>query len=455
VRRALPLIAVALLAPACGNHTRAAGPEGGAAVAPSSTALLVRAKTDFASEQWQALKPLLALVSGSNDLASYLESFKGVVGPETDAVSLDPSALSRQTVVGLTQPPDPAKLQATLITNDPPLVSEEVAGWHVIAQHRATIDRFKRARNEGTLASSSAYKEATDGLPAQAVASVYLDGTALTEALDRRIKTGTGPIPGFGRVSWLAGAITAEPGGLGVHARLKGDEIEVSEYKAELPAEVPTPVSLFVDEKGLDATLDEIKRSPALTAQLGSVAKLLGSGLLDDAIALFRGEAALYVRPLPKGPEYTLVVKVDDEDRANQVVDRLTTLAGAASQALPEHPRIAGVLATKLTVAKTTLYLGVFDGKVVVTNQPSGIRGLVLQGPRLADSPGWQGAAQAAQLPEETAGIAYADVQRALPLLQTLAGAKPHDGLAPLGNGMLWASVGGSVLTVNGSVAVR
>ena len=153
---------------------------------------------------------------------------------------------------------------------------------------------------------------------------------------------------------------------------------------------MPTPVSLFVDEKGLDATLDEIKRSPALTAQLGSVAKLLGSGLLDDAIALFRGEAALYVRPLPKGPEYTLVVKVEDEDRANQVLDRLTTLAGAASQALPEHPRIEGVLATKLTVAKTTLYYGVFDGKVVVTTQPSGIRGLVRQGPRLADSPGWQ-----------------------------------------------------------------
>ena len=316
----------------------------------------MRANSDFDSQQWQALKPLLALFPGAGDAVSYVESFKGVVGPETDAVSLDPSAFSRQTVVGLTQPPDPAKLQATLITNDPPLVSEEVAGWHVIAQHRATIDRFKRARNEGTLASSSAYKEATDGLPAQAVASVYVDGTALTEALDRRIKTGTGPIPGFGRVSWLAGAITAEPGGLGVHARLKGDEIEVSDYKAELPAEVPTPVSLFVDEKGLDATLDEIKRSPALTAQLGSVAKLLGSGLLDDVIALFRGEAALYVRPLAKGPEYTLVVKVDDEDRANQVLDRLTTLAGAASQALPEHPRIAGVLATKLTVAKTTLY---------------------------------------------------------------------------------------------------
>ena len=218
---------------------------------------------------------------------------------------------------------------------------------------------------------------------------------------------------------------------------------------------MPTPVSLFVDEKGLDATLDELKRSPALTANLGSVAKLLGSGLLDDVIELFRGEAALYVRPLPKGPEYTLVVKVDDEDRANQTLDRLTTLAGAASQALPEHPRIEGVLATKLTVAKTTLYYGVFDGKVVVTTQPSGIRGLVRQGPRLADSPGWQAAADAAKLPEETAGIAYADVQRALPLLQTLAGAKPHDGLAPLGNGMLWASVDGSVLSVRGSVAVR
>lgn len=452
MRRALPLIALALLAPACGQHSRATGPEGGAAVAPSSTAVFARANTDFESEQWQAAKPLLAALPEAGDVVSYFESFKGVVGPETDALSLDPAA---QTVVGLTQPPDPARLQTTLVTNDPPLVSEEVAGWHVIARNRATIDRFKSARNEGSLASSDAYKDATDGLDPHALASVYADGAAVTKALDRRFKTGNGPIPGFGRISWAAAALSAEPGALGVHARLKGDEIEVSAYKAKLPAEVPTPVSLFVDEKGLDATLDELKRSPALTANLGSVAKLLGSGLLDDVIELFRGEAALYVRPLPKGPEYTLVVKVDDEDRANQTLDRLTTLAGAASQTLPEHPRIEGVLATKLTVAKTTLYYGVFDGKVVVTTQPSGIRGLVRQGPRLADSPGWKAAADAAQLPDETAGIAYADVQRALPLIQTLAGAKPHDGLAPLGVGMLWASVEGSVLSVRGSVAVR
>ena len=162
---------------------------------------------------------------------------KDVRRPETDAARRStPVRSAGRRVVGLTQPRTRPSSRRTLITNDPPLVSEEVAGWHVIAQ-QAGDDRPLQARPErGTLASSSAYKEATDGLPAHAVASVYVDGTALTEALDRRIKTGTGPIPGFGRVSWLAGAITAEPAGSSVHAALKGDEIEVSDYKAELPA---------------------------------------------------------------------------------------------------------------------------------------------------------------------------------------------------------------------------
>lgn len=453
VRRALPLIALALLAPACGSAHRAAGPEGGAEVAPATSALFLRATTDFDSAQWQALRPLAEAFPGMADVLPSVEEVRGAVGPETDGVALGATALTPD--VALTQPPDVAKLQTALAKHDPPLVSEEVAGWHVIAEDRATIDRFKRARNGGTLASDDAYREATADLPSPALASVYVAGAALTAGLDRRLKTGPGPVPGFGRISWAAGAITAEPGGLGVHGRLKGDELEVSNYSAELPAEVPTPVSLFVDEKGLDATLDEIKRTPGLTARLGGVATLLGSGLLDDVIELFRGEAALYARPLPDGPEYTLIVKVEDESRANQVLDRLATLAGAASQALPTHPRIEGVLVTKLTVAKTTLYWAVVDGKVVVSTQPSGIRGIVRQGPRLADSPQWQSAAEKAQLPEETAGIVYADAQRALPLIQTLLGAKPAQGLPPLHEGLLWSSVSGSVLTVRGFVSVR
>ncbi len=452
MRRALALLATVVVLAGCGSKASGPGPSGGASVAPASTALLVRANTDFASARWQALAPLLRL-SGAK-LPS-LAALRGALGPETDALALRPEDIDGNALVGLTQPADPAKLETLLAKHTPPLVSEEVADWRVVAADRATIDRLKRARNEGSLAGSSTYKEATSGLPADALASVYLDGTAFTHELDRRAKTGLGPVPGIGRVSWVAGAVVSRPGGLDVQLRLKGDEIEASPFTAALPAEVPTPVSVFVDAKGLDRTLDELKRSPELADRLGTIGKALGSGVLDDVIGLFKGEAAVYARPLPKGPEYTLVVKVEDEIAAKDTLDRLATLAGAAGQAVPAHLQVGGVDVTKITVGTTTLYDAVFGGKVVVSSAASGIRGLLGPAPRLAASPRWQAATQAAGMPDETAGIFYADLHRALPLLETLAGAKPATTQLPLGTSLLWASVDGSVLTVRGFVSVR
>jgi hypothetical protein len=447
VRRALPLLLAALALAGCGGKSAGPGPSGGASVAPASTALLLRANT----AEWATVAPLLESFGAT---LPDQEALKGALGPETDALALTADDLAKKTFLGLTQPPDPAKLDTLLAKHKPPLVSEEVAGWHVIAADRATIDRLKRARNQGSLADSSAYKDATEGLPANALGSVYADGAALTQELGRRLKAELGPIPGVGRVSWAAGAVSSRPGGADVQLRIKGDEIE-EPFAAQLPAVVPTPVSAFVDAKGLDRTLDELKRTPALTAKLGPISQALGSGLLDDLIALFKGEAAVYARPLPKGPEYTLVIAVPDETAAKSVLDRLATLAGALGQAVPKHLAVGGVDVTKITLGKTTLYAAVFGGKAVVTSAPSGIRGLERMGPHLADSPSWKAATAAAGMPAETAGIAYADLQQALPLLESLLGAKSTTPPKQLHTGLFWASVEGSVLSVSGFVSIR
>lgn len=453
MRRASALLLVAVLAAVgCGGAKKRPNPAGGATVAPASAVLFVRGDTTFNSPQWQTVATLGRLLPGAPAAAPPVAELKGALGPESDLVALTTDDLDHGTVITLTQPQDAARLDTFLAKQRPRPVFEEVGDWRVIADGRPTIDRFKRARTRGTLAASEAYREATDGLPAAALARFYLDGAAATHVLDRRAKTGTGPVPGLGRIGWVAGAATARRDGLDVALRVKGDEIEAEQFTAELPGEVPTPVSLFVDAKGLDATLDELKRSPALPAQLGPVAKLLGSGLLDDAIALFRGEAAFYVRPLPAGPEYTLVAKVEDDAGAKETLDRLATLAGALGQELPEHLTVEGVPVTKIVFRKTTLYYAVVDGTAVVSSAPSGVRGLVRMGTRLAESAAWKAAAGAAALPEQTAGIAYADVPRVLPLLRTLAGPRAAAGLRPLRTVMLYASVEESVLSVQGFV---
>ena len=321
----------------------------------------------------------------------------------------------------------------------------------MVAADRAAIDRFKRARNGGSLAGSQAYKDATSGLPAAALASVYIDGAALTAAIDARAKTGTGPVPGLGRISWLAGAVTAEQRGLRVELRVKGDEIEATPFVAELPAQVPAGVALYVGFKGLDATLDELKRSPALSARLGPAVKLLG-GLLDDVIALFKEEGALYVRR-PGGPEVTLVL-VADEAAATETLGKLATLASALQQKLPERTQVAGVTATKITVGKTTVYYAVFDGKLVVSTALSGFRDCER---RRHGSPirGVAGRGRRCRHARPDHRDPLRGRPPALPLLEGGQGARARPPATCGTRRLLYGSVDGSVLTVKGFVSVR
>ena len=234
--------------------------------------------------------------------------------------------------------------------------------------------------------------------------------------------------------------------------RVKADEIEAAQYTPELPAEVPAGAALFADARGLDATLDELRRSPALSDRLGAVAKALG-GLLDDAIGLFKGEAALYVRRTAGGPEATLVIKVSDQASAEATVERLVTLAGALGQRPPESLRIAGVPATRFVLGKRTYYDAVFGGKVVVTTAKSGIRGLLAPSPRLAGSSAWRSATSLAAMPDDVAGIVYADVPRLRPLVARLGAPAPLP--AELGRLLLFGSVDADVLSVRGFAAFR
>lgn len=456
MHRALTVLVVPALvavAAGCGRAANGPGPSGGASVAPRSTAVLIRADTSPDSPAWDALPAIADLLPEGVERQA-LDRLRGAVGPETDLLALTADDLDAGTVIGLTQPPDQARLDSLLTARDPALVSEPIGDWRVVAADRGTIDRLKRARNEGSLAASAGYRAATAGLPSGALASVYVDGGALGREVGRRAKTGAGPVPGLGRIDWLAGAVSREQGGLSLHLRLKGDEIEATRYAAALPAEIPAPVGFLVDAKGLDATLEELRRSPALSGALGQAAKLLG-GTLDEVVGLFRGEAAFYVRPLPAGPEYTLVLQVGDEAGARATLDTLTTLAGALSQKLPTHPVISGLPVTRLDLGSSTLYAAVAGGKVVLTSAPSGIRGLTGSGPRLTDTALWQRAVARAGMPDETTGFAYGRPGEALPLLSGLTGSKTPDDAGRLGTGLVYGSVSGSVLTVRGFVAVR
>jgi uncharacterized protein DUF3352 len=470
VRRASLLVLAAALVAGCGSGSgsKQAQPTGAstgaAAVAPKSSVFVLRLNTAFASPEWATLKSLLdkfpdgeKLFAGlSGKGVDFEQDVKPALGPETDVVAVTAQDLSKGTFVGLTQPANSAKLDALLAKDENGSVSEEIGDWRVIADKRPTIDAFKRARNGGVLADSDSYKAATEALPAGALATLYLAGSVPTSAVAKQTKTAaTGPVPGLGRLGWIAGAVTGKENGFALDLRLQGDEIEATPFTAELPAEVPAGASVFIDFKGLDATLDELRRSPALSQRLGQAEKAL-SGLIDEVVGLFKGEGAFYARP---GPEYTLVVKVADEASARATLDKVGTLVGAATQKAPEQVDVDGVSANKLSTSNATIYYAVFDGKVVITNAASAIRALKT-GPRLAGSQAWRDAVASAGMPDETAGILYADVPQLVPLLERLTKNKSFApqvkrNLAPLSTGLLYGSVDGSVYTIKGFVSVR
>ena len=487
MRRHLLALLVALLAlplAACGGGKSgsAASGEGGAAIVPKTAPLLVRLDTTFDSQQWTALNALLKEFPDGEKLLSgiagpgvdFEQDVEPALGPETDRFTLNGKDFSKKVFLTATQPDDQATFQALLAKDNGNPVSEEIDGWQVIADKRETIDRYKVAKRSGSLADSDNYKAAITSLPATPLATVYVDGPTLRRALATKavesatsgsvpdLAAGTGPLPGVGRIGWLAGALSAEEKGFAADVRLKGDELEVTPFKQELASQVPADVSLFIDVKGLDATLDEAKRTPALQKQLGEALKGLGA-LIDEVIGLFKGETAITVRPVGGKNEFTLLVKVDDAEKAKGTLDKLATLVGAFTQKTPEPVNVAGQDFQKLSLGKSAVYYGVLDGKLVVTNAEGAITSLV-NGPYLADSQAYKDTAEAAGLPDQTTGVFYADVPKLVPLLDMLAkSSKSGKPLSPevkahleaLSTAIFYGSVDGDVLSLKGFASVR
>ena len=260
-------------------------------------------------------------------------------------------------MLGLTQPQNEVKFETLLAKQTPPLVSEQV-GSLAGRGRRPGDDRPHEACAQRGLSRCEQCLPGCDERPACRRARLALrerdhahrDGRQARE--DRR-RPGARPRPDL--LGRRRGHVRASSGST-LELRVKGDEIEATSYTPELPAEVPAGVSLFVDFKGLDGLLDEVKRSPALSDQIGTATKALG-GVLDDVIALFKGEGALYARPGVSGPEYTLVLQAADEAAAASTLDQVATLASAFLQKVPEPVDIAGVQAKKIDLGTTTALL--------------------------------------------------------------------------------------------------
>jgi Protein of unknown function (DUF3352) len=430
-----------LLASGCGGSTGSATGEGGTPAAdfvPPNAPAFVSVNTDFGSDQWTRLNLLLQKFPDREQLFSMIQAelskrgvswddVKAALGPET-AVAVLKFAGDTGNALALTEPKDKAKLDALIAKldqSDPssgPTVKEEVDGWTLLSDVQSVIEAGKRAHDGDSLADDDTFKGAFADLPADALVKFYVAGPALQRQLDKSLGSSD---PGTGKLTSLAGDVAAKDDGIGFDVVVHSSGEQTAEtYTSQLVDEVPAGALLYASFKGADKALNQIAKNPRLQTQLGTIQGLLGVSF-SELTSLFEKEGAIYVRPGAPFPEVTIALQTDNERAGLAILDRLAgRLAGylgGGQAAPPTRTTISGVPVKKLPVGPVAIYYAAFDGKLVITDSPSGISGLKERGQKLSDDPAFKGAKAAAGMPDETAGFLYVNVKDSLPLIENFA----------------------------------
>jgi hypothetical protein len=483
------LLALPLTLSACGGGetTSEPGTVAGDAVefAPADSAMVLLANTDFESGQWQAAQALLDRFPSGDKLISELLSeveqegldwetdIKPALGPEVGLVALSFAATEGE-FVGFTKPRDPEKFAQLLTEADDPAVVDEIEGWTVFSDKQANIDRFEQSRKAGSLGDSETFNAATAGLSGDGMITLYLDGESLIESAtadDPEAAQGLEMLSGsLGSFRSMALEVVAEENGVRLHGIVGTEGGPVLEaYDAGLPSEVPADAFAYVSfnnlEGALGDALDAIGEStPDFDQQLGLLELGVGLSFTEDLLPLFAGEGAIAVAPGSPLPAISLILDVEDDAAALATVDKLATAAGGfvGGGAKPVATEIEGVQAKQLAVEGVSLFYAGFDGKLVVTTSREGIAGLLEDGPKLADDPGFQAAKEAAGMPDETIGFFYVDLGEAIQLIgdyaQLAGDAIPPDvseNLEPLGSLLAFGARQDESITFTGFLEIE
>ena len=478
---------LAVVAAGCGGGSGGASSAGGADIAPASSPLFISVNTDLEGDQITTFRTLLDKFPGSDGLlrmalaeleqkdVDFEQDVKPALGPELDIVLLDlgqGGETPNPEVVALLQPGDPAKLDALLQkdTHGTPTVKEEVDGWTVLAESQASIDRFKQMRSSGgTLADSGRFTDAMEGLPDDALVRAYVNADTIVEAYKRSGPVGSAQT--FDQlfpngVPSVGGTVSAEEGGLRFQATGKTTQ-PTDTFEASLPDELPAGALAYVGFNNLAKGVRESLKSAGeandqFDQQLGQIELVLGLSIDRDVLPLFEQEGAIAVYPAASGsgfPGIQLVVKVDDQEQAVGTIDKVLARAAQFLPGIPT-PRsidIGGVKAKAVEYQGTTIIYAGFDGKLVITNAADTIQAMQGSGEKLSDDQTYTSARENADVPGETSGIFYVNLNSAFDVVQSLSEQPPQvqENVEPLDSFLLYSTAGDGRVTVSGFLAIE
>jgi hypothetical protein len=476
---------LAVVAAGCGGSSSSSA--AGAEVAPASAPVFISVNTDFEGDQIATFRTLLDKFPGSDGLlrmalaeleqddVDFEQDVKPALGPELDIVVLDlgqGADAPDPEVVALLQPGDPAQLDALLEkdTGGTPTVKEEVDGWTVLADSQASIDRFKEMRSSGgTLSDSGGFADAMEGLPDDALARAYVNTDAIVEAY--RVAEPVGGAQAFDQlfpngVPSVGATVSAEEGGLRFQATGKTTQ-PTDTFEASLPDELPAGALAYVGfdnlAKGVRESLNSAgEANQQFDQQLGQIELVLGLSLDRDVLPLFEQEGAIAVYPAASGsdaPSIQLVMKVDDPEQAVGTIDKLLARAAQFAPGIPtpQSSDIGGVKAKAVEYEGTTIIYAGFDGKLVITNAADTIEAMQGGGEKLSDDETYSSARESTDVPGETSGILYVNLNTALDLAQSLTGQSPQvqENVEPLESFLLYSTADDDRVTVSGFLAIQ
>jgi Protein of unknown function (DUF3352) len=422
---------LAIVLAGCGGSQSGVSGDSSASLITDNALAFASVDTDLHSDQWQTVDDLLNKFPGREQVIAFLRSALGdqdlrydrdidpALGPEVDLVVAMNGGQVAFAV--LTQPDDLDKLKALVakLNEDgaEPVVYRKVGDWYAISQSDQSLDGVLAPDGGGTLDKDAEFTEAMGELPDEALFKAYVNLKGIVPVAKAYLqKQGEGfpqDLYGLDQVNWFSAALQAKDNGVRLEGAVKGAGVEKltgkGNYISALARSVPSDALAFLTFRG-GLTLDTVR---ALRASLG-VRLQRELGVSDgDLVALFQNEVAFYVRPSVPLPEFSLALETPNEQDASAAADKLMAAVARQIDGKITTATQDGVTVKTLVVPDVPFRVNyaVFDGKTVATTSESGIRDFRAAGDKLPSNGSYQGARAAADVPEATSGLLYANLR--------------------------------------------
>jgi hypothetical protein len=397
------LAALVLSTAACGGTgaSLASLPGDGAAhLVPPDAIAFVSADARLDSDQWRTVRDLVGPIHLPLGL-DYDRDVKPAVGDELNLAVLDVKE-GKPEAVAIVKPSDESKLRALAAKfdeGDEHYTVRHVGDWAVVADSTDAFAAVSRAETGRSLADVPQFQRAMEQLGRNALVVAYVGGRG-SQLLSGKLR-GLAYVAGLPET--IAARLAAEDDAVRLQVHLQQRK-PAPAYRPRLMGDVPSGALLAVSFKNAQRLLERLALEPTLHDAAAGLERALGVSI--GALApVLRGEGVFYVTQGVLLPTFVLEVESQNPAEAEHILRRLASKS-------------------------TMLPLGVFTrgNRVFLSN---GRPLQVSAGPKLVDDPPFKDALAAADTPEDVTWLAYADLHRLVPVLQTLSQALGSGGTQP------------------------